>query len=177
MHYQDDYYHPNAAVYEEEEECREYTPSEPDTELSQRTQQNRRKNIWEESKKLDKGYFKITRIIDGKKKDIDVYSTTTTPGRQIRDAVTGANMYDYKVGSRNEHQLFKIGIATGECGKDMQTFFFDTPEKYERHFFTSVSAATREAWIATCIQVRQANAILEDARQVRKAVIVHNWTL
>jgi len=65
----------------------------------------KRKNrkLWEESKQEIKGFHKITRFFNGKKYEIDVYSTSTTPGFMICDAITGSKCKDYRVGTSKEH--------------------------------------------------------------------------
>lgn len=114
---------------------------------------NNRKML-DDSKKLDKGYHKIKRTINHKKVDIEVYSTTNTPGKMIRDAVTGGKYREFRVGSLNEHQFFKVRWGTGEIGKDGTTLFFDSPEQYERHTKTEVSQSIKEKWIQKCAEIR-----------------------
>ena len=107
--------------------------------------QKKQRKMMEDLKKLDKGYNKITRIVDGKKKSIDVYSTSSNPGAQIRGAIGGPYYQGFRVGSRDEDIFFKVMLATGECG-DSSILFFDNPEQYERHLYAVVSQEDKEKW-------------------------------
>lgn len=118
-------------------------PSEAESSVNS-VQKKQRKMI-DDVKKMDTGYNKLTRFVDGKKKSIEVYSTVSTPGSNIRGAITGSYYRDFKVGSRDENVFYKVAISTGECKND-NIFFFDNPEQYERALFTTVSPAEKEAW-------------------------------
>lgn len=104
------------------------------------------KNLLEQIKKADKGYNKITRIVNGKKYVIKVYTTNDTPGTLIRDAITGDRNKWYKVGSLNEHQYFKVRWATGELNDYSSTLFFDSPEQYEKHMKIQLSPQLKKDW-------------------------------
>jgi hypothetical protein len=68
-------------------------------------------------------------------------------GSQIRNAVTGV-YYDYMVGTADEDFLFKVVDSTGRKGKkDPLMLYYDTPEQYERHHFTSVSTQVKQNWV------------------------------
>jgi hypothetical protein len=118
------------------------------------SQKNKYRKMWDDSKKADKGFHKIKRTIDNKKVEIEVYSTNYTPGLMIRDAITGDKYCQFRVGSVNEYQFFKVRILTGELGKDGVTLFFDSPEQYERHMKAEVSTANKEKWLRKCAEVR-----------------------
>ena len=107
--------------------------------------QKKQRKMMEDLKKLDKGYNKITPIVDGKKKSIDVYSTNSTPGSQIRGAIGGSYYQGFRAGSRDEDIFFKVMLATGECS-DSSILFFDNPEQYERHLCAVVSQEDKEKW-------------------------------
>ena len=106
--------------------------------------------LMEEMKKLDKGYRKVTRNIKGKLTDVEFYTTSTTPGTLIRDAVTGSRYTHYRVGSSDESLFFKVRIAIGgkEYKDEPTTLFFDNPETYERVLGSVVKQEDKEAWIA-----------------------------
>jgi hypothetical protein len=67
-------------------------------------------------------------------------------GSFVRDAVTGERYRQHKVGSAYEDLYFKVGIHTGEFGKNTPSFFFDSPEDYERHMFVRVSDEVKQRW-------------------------------
>jgi hypothetical protein len=103
------------------------------------------RKMLEELKKMDKGYNKVNRIVDNKKKSIEFYSTNMFPGSKIRGAIGGSYYSGFKVGSKDEDLFFKIAISTGEC-KDNNICFFDTPEQFEKHMHCTVSQIDKEQW-------------------------------
>jgi hypothetical protein len=110
-------------------------------------------------KNLDRGYHKLTRIVNFKPIEIDIYTTNDMPGTMIRDAITGSRYSEYRVGTRNEHLFFKVAIATGELGNESGLVFFDSPEQYERHFkgIYTVPQEIKEKWTNKCAGVRAFN--------------------
>lgn len=138
MYYEDDHYHPanNESAYN--------------------------KDALSELKQMDKGYHKVKR--PGYKKaangdlikkmvNVEVYSSGDV-GSYIRNALTG-HRYPYRVGTKEEDLLFKLGLATGELGQNASSLFYDSPEQYEKHFFTTVSNETKERWYAKNLLARQ----------------------
>uniref|UniRef100_A0A6C0D512 Uncharacterized protein n=1 Tax=viral metagenome TaxID=1070528 RepID=A0A6C0D512_9ZZZZ len=105
----------------------------------------KQKKMLEEIKKMDKGYHKIYRIIDNKKKSIEFYSSPIFPGSKIRGAIGGSYYPGFKVGSKDEDIFFKIAMSTGEC-KDNNICFFDTPEQFEQHMNATVSQSSKDKW-------------------------------
>lgn len=134
------------------------------------SKKNKYRKMWDDSKKSDKGFHKIKRWVDHKKVEIDVYSTNNTPGLMIRDAVTGDKYMQYRVGSLNEHQFFKVRITTGEMGKDCVTLFFDSPEQYERHTKGEISQSIKDKWLRKCVEVR--NLAYEQDDNISDYVVV-----
>jgi len=116
----------------------------------------RRRLLLENYKKMDTGYNKITRMINVKKKDgnikkekkgIEIYTTGSTPGTAIRNAITGVRHNGYRVGSACEDVFYKVALATGECsGRDSCILFFDNPEQYERCMYTTVDQSSKDTW-------------------------------
>ena len=105
----------------------------------------KQKKMLEDIKKMDKGYHKIYRMIDNKKKSIEFYSTSIFPGSKIRGAIGGSYYPGFKVGSKDEDIFFKIAFSTGEC-KDNNICFFDTPEQYENHMHVTLDQTIKEKW-------------------------------
>ncbi len=103
------------------------------------------KKMMDEVKKADKGYSKIYRYSDGKKKTIEIYATDLTPGNRIRGAIGGSYYSNFKVGSKDEDIFYKVALCTAEC-RENGAFFFDNPEQYERHMCTTVSQSDKEIW-------------------------------
>jgi hypothetical protein len=105
----------------------------------------------EETKKMDRGYNKIYRMIkrdDGKnkRKKIEIY-TSGDIGSNIRDAETG-EYYKQIVGSRDEDLFYKVGLSTGECksSNGSNTLFYLSPEHYATHMHSSVDPEIAENW-------------------------------
>jgi len=87
---------------------------------------------------------------------VEFHKTTNIPGSAIKNAITG-NFYDYLVGSNNEKLLFKVALSTGEKGTlnyinkewiaEPCLLFYDSPEEYERHFYSELSPIIKKRWI------------------------------
>jgi len=75
-----------------------------------------------------------------------VYSSGTTPGSLIRNAVNGART-NYRVGYAEEDMFFSCSFATGEVGQTTGLLFYDTPEQYEAHFRVSLSDEIKSRWL------------------------------
>jgi len=117
-----------------------------DSDSSSSNQVSRKqKKMLEEIKKMDKGYHKVYRTVDDKKKSIEFYSTSIFPGSKIRGAIGGSYYPGFKVGSRDEDLFFKIACSTGDC-KDNNICFFDTPEQFENHMHISIDQSVKEKW-------------------------------
>ena len=128
------------------------------------------RKMWDDAKAADKGYHKIKRKVNHKKVELEVYSSSTTPGRMIRDAITGQKYSQYRVGSINEYLFFKVHMGTGELGADAGHLFFDSPEQYERHMKTEVSQVIKEKWLRKCAEVR--NIAYEQDDNISDYVVV-----
>ena len=122
----------------------------------------RDKDSLNELKKMDKGYCKIKRFVYKPSSDntlikkqvsIELYISGDV-GSYIRNAVSGQR-YDYRVGSKSEDLLFKVGIATGELGYSSGSLFYDSPEQYERHFFTLLENDRKEKWYEKNMSARR----------------------
>jgi hypothetical protein len=120
------------------------------------TNRKKRRKLFEDLKKVDKGYHKLERRDGFKKFSIEVYSSVMTPGSMIRDAVTGYKHSEHRIGTLNEHLYFKVKIATGEM-PDAGSLFFDSPEQFERHFKTEVNQQIKEQWTNKCAEIRARN--------------------
>jgi hypothetical protein len=177
MQYEDDDYHPtsNTLDYDDEElgslsdnmemqyYNEQYGPDDAHSEtITVNSQKKKYRKMWDDAKKVDKGFHKVKRRIGNKLVEIEIYSTSPTPGRMIRDAVTGQKLGEYRVGSLNEHLFFKVKLATGETGADSGLFFFDTPEQYERHMKCEVAQNIKEKWTKKCAEVRNIDYLEND---------------
>jgi len=107
----------------------------------------------------NKTYHKMRRGGGSPDEKVGVYSTNTTPGTLIKDAVTGGTSDICRVGTIYEDLFFKVGFATGEFGSEPKTMFFDCPEQYERHLNETVSQPTKDKWTTKFAFTRK---LLED---------------
>lgn len=98
-----------------------------------------------ERKSTDNGFNYTHRIVDKKKVTIEYYTIDWTPGRSIRNAVTGCYQRHYKIGSSSENLFFKV-INAADMKREQSAMYFDSPEQYERHFKTTVSPVVKEKW-------------------------------
>ncbi len=119
----------------------------------ERGEQRRQK----EKKTVDPGFHIIKRVIYSKtdknvkkRKMVKVnkivcYSTSSVPGRLIRNAVTGMRT-NHRVGYADEDLYFSTVLATGELGQTPKVFFYDNPEQYEYHLNTTLSNEQKLNW-------------------------------
>jgi hypothetical protein len=96
-----------------------------------------------------RGYNRVFRKVNNKKVPIYLYTTRYTPGSKIRNAVTGFGDKHIVVGKEiDENLFFKVGLSTGELGNDSYGthLYFDSPEQYEKHFYTTIDKKIKDAW-------------------------------
>jgi hypothetical protein len=121
------------------------------------TANKKNRKLLEDMKSIDKGYRKLPIHVNGLKKNIEVYATSTAPGANIRDAITGYKNQNSRVGSSDEYHFFKVGYSGLNCGPEKLVLFFDSPEQYERHMHTTIDAATKSKWLEKCMEIRKRN--------------------
>lgn len=108
-----------------------------------------------ELKRMDAGYNKVFRDVSFvnkkgenvlKRQKVEFY-TTGDIGSRIRDAESGV-YYNAIVGSLDEHQFYKVGLASGECKSKngSNTLFYLSPAHYEKHFFTTLKEDVPRLW-------------------------------
>ena len=97
-------------------------------------------------KKISDPDFRCVKRQIGKKfRTIEMYSTNMTPGRHIRDPVTGMR-YNERVGTKDEKRFFKIHMTSFGSGENTNVLFYTSPEAYERHQRTRMAYADKMAW-------------------------------
>lgn len=128
--------------------------------------------IFEQAKRIDKGYNVIYRNAfkkNGKryKKKYEIYTSSVT-GNHIRDAETGEYL-NYIVGSHDEDLFFKVSFATGECksANGFSTLFYMSPQHYENHLQMNVNPTLVAAW------EKKRDARLIQLRSVKDKMISH----
>lgn len=113
----------------------------------------RQKDAADALKRLDKNYDKYRVPFNNTWTDGKYYKYITienygsgSHGTRIRNAVTGA-YYSFIVGSADEDLFFKVTDSTGRNGrKDPLMLYYDSPEQYENHHFTSVPLELKQKW-------------------------------
>jgi hypothetical protein len=153
MQYEDDAFHPTNTDFDDYQNVGlsdDFSESMSFTTVNS----NRKKSKKDDIKNQDKGYHNIKIPYGNRKIEVEVYSTPTTPGKLIRDAVTGSRMSKHLVGSRDENLYFKVAMATGQLGVDGGMLFYDNPEQFERHMRTTVSQDVKQKWTDKCIAAR-----------------------
>lgn len=101
---------------------------------------------------LKNGKYIIKRTINGKVKKISLFNTPELPNAKMINAVTGIPYYDdgekhkYLVGSAQESDVFSVKYLTLEKGIPGLSLYYDSPEQYERHVQTVLSAEIKNKW-------------------------------
>lgn len=149
--YYDDIYHP---VADDGAIDRDLLSDEDETIISRsyinKSDRARRRKMLEDIKKMDPGYRSFYTYTDNAETNerirVEVYSTDTTPGVKIRDAITGSR-YNQKVGSYDEDLYFKVRMSIFKDNSVSTTLFYDSPEAFERHQHTTVKPEEKERWV------------------------------
>jgi hypothetical protein len=141
MLYEDDMCHPL------NQECEPTTSYDTNTKI---------KKIMSDVHQNTKGFHLIKRQgKDGKWHNVEVFSSGSQ-GSTIRNAISGSYYHGDKVGSKNEDFYYKVGISTGDVGRDSVTLFYDSPEQYERHMYSTVGSETKQRWSEKQIGLKSA---------------------
>jgi len=105
---------------------------------------------------------------------VEYYETSGTPHVCIRDAISGAFCLPYRTGTADEDLFFTVRLANG-FGRNRggANLFYDSPEKFERHFGVVVSESQKEKWrnkssIARAIQINKNAELLKQHTVVVK---------
>ena len=149
--YYDDIYHP---VADDGAIDRDLLSDEDETIISRsyinKSERARRRKMLEDIKKMDPGYRCFYTYTDNTETServrVEVYSTDTTPGVKIRDAITGSR-HNQKVGSYDEDLFFKVRMSIFKDNFVSTTLFYDSPEAFERHQHTTVKPEEKERWV------------------------------
>jgi hypothetical protein len=93
----------------------------------------------------------VVRYNPALKKKTRVELFATNPNSIIKNAISGTfqgtNGRYFKSGTKYEDLFFSVMLATGELGPTGVAMFYDTPEQYERHFFTEVPQKIKDKWV------------------------------
>ena len=100
------------------------------------------KRAIDEMKKMDPAYNVILTKSGDKKTEF--YASCAIPGAIIRDATTGIQYREDRVGSVREGLYFKVSY-NGIYGNG-QTLFYNGPGEYESHFGVQVDEQLKNEW-------------------------------
>jgi len=122
----------------------------------------RQKDAISALKKLDKYYEKYSIPFNDIWTDGKYYKKITienygcgSRGTPIRNAVTGMKT-NFIVGSKDEDLFFKVNKSTGHNQrKEPLTLYYDSPEQYEKHHFTSVPNVIKEKWLERTLYMQK----------------------
>jgi hypothetical protein len=82
---------------------------------------------------------------------VEFFPTSSNHNSPIKNAITGTHQGVggrlFRTGTREEDLFFSVILATGELGQNTTTLFYDSPEQYERHFFSKVSQGIKDKWL------------------------------
>lgn len=133
---------------------------------------NRKKKSSRSHTAVDSGYHYVYRKVDGKMAKVNFCETSSTPHMYIRDAISG-NRLMFRTGTSDEDLFYTVRLATGESTRrDGCTLFYDNPEQYERHFYTSVSQQIKDAWMKKVINARRLRSEQSEATEPKTATVV-----
>lgn len=104
----------------------------------------------------DKGHMRTYQYVRGRSVPIEFYMTKYTPGTLIRNAISGIREHNLYVGKKEEYSFFKVKLALLDMGQDQYgTLFYNSPEEYERHFYTTVPQRLKEEWMERIMSVHR----------------------
>ncbi len=123
--------------------------------ISSRLDNNKKvKKIMSDIHQNNKGFHLIKRQSkDGKHHNVEFFSSGSQ-GSNIRNAISGTYYYGDRVGSKQEDLYYKVCISSGDMGKDTIVLFYDSPEQYERHMYTTVDSEDKKRWLEKQVSVK-----------------------
>ena len=115
-------------------------------------------NMKKNDSKYEKYSIKVSITKNGRQARKNVNIVNYGSGQQgafIRNAVTG-NLYIDLVGSKAEDLYFKVVDSTGRFNrKEPIILFYDTPDQFENHHYTTVHNSVKEKWYEKCLDSRK----------------------
>lgn len=121
------------------------TESETSDNRTQVTENTEKMKKFFLKKPKDENYVKYFIIRGDKKIKIECYGTTTNQGNLIRCPYSGIRGND-RVGSYDENHYFKVNLPCISKGDNHMSFYYDTPEAFERHHVTVLSKEIKDKW-------------------------------
>jgi hypothetical protein len=160
----------------------DYDDGEDDGEEEEYSNTNNRRGDtrrpFHQKKSTDPAFFTVKRKIQGETVSISYYRTGFTPGTIIRDAITGIADPSFRVGKRDELLYYKVCMATGEGDRgkygevEPHHLYYDSPERYERHFCTTVDDNVKAAWAQRAREEQASRNRDAEERSARVNVVI-----
>jgi hypothetical protein len=129
----------------------------------------KQRKLYEDSKKLDKGYGKIYIQVNHKRVPVEYYFTNDNPGSTIRNAVTGIYETGNRFGRKEEDFFFKTSVTSGS---NVRFLFYDGPDEFERHFFCTLSDEIKAKWETKAFNARTQRALESELTMEKGNVII-----
>lgn len=123
----------------------ESVKSETKTVMSDVSDSIKKFSTMRKSVKGDVGYHKYFIERGNKKIRIELYGTKLNIGSYIRCPITGIRLDD-KVGSLQENNYFKVNMSSITNGDENMSFFYNTPEEFERHHLVILPQYIKNDW-------------------------------
>ena len=122
----------------------------------------RQKEVSDDVKRLDKNSDKYIIPFNNSWTDGKYYKKITIEnygsgsyGSRIRNAVTGVR-YNFIVGTAEQDLFFKVIDSTGRNGrKEPLMLYYDSPEQYENHHFTTISQEVKQQWFESSKKIQK----------------------
>ena len=117
----------------------------------------RQKEVSDAVKRLDKNYEKYIIPFNNSWTDGKYYKKITIEnyGSGIRNAVTGVR-YNFIVGTAEQDLFFKVIDSTGRNGRrEPLMLYYDSPEQYENHHFTTISQEVKQQWVESSKKIQK----------------------
>ena len=129
----------------------------------------KQRKLYEDSKKLDKGYGKIFIRSNHRRIPVEYYSTNDNPGSTIRNAITGIYETGNRFGKKEEDLFFKTSISSGS---HKHFLFYDNPEEFERHFFCTVPEESKLKWEVKALNARTQRVLESELKEEIRNVTI-----
>lgn len=118
--------------------------SSEETTTSVDTQIKKQRKMLEYSKRLDSGYDRYRKMMDGEMVIIESYSTPLLRNSFIRHAVDGIKC-PHRAGSKYDDLYFVVTDTTTTCEESRKLYYY-SPEEFERHHSLTVPQEIKEKW-------------------------------
>jgi len=118
--------------------------SSEETTSSVDTQIKKKRKLIEYTKRLDNGYDRYRKMVNGEMILIESYSTQLLRNGFIRHAVDGIKC-PHRAGSKYDDLYFVVTDTTSRTNETRKLYYY-SPEDFERHHYLTVPQEIKEKW-------------------------------